>query len=145
MKANEMKPGPWDQSRQALKEFQRRHDDMRGPIAVRCFELQDDLAIRGSSHPFVAKGGTSDVATEAFEGQPLMRPALHGGARVAESGKISCDQGEQRGEQLLNRRGFYEKGLYFSYTRKIISCCVYHIFHISDHCYPLPDLIFQSA
>ncbi len=35
-------------------------------------------------------------------------------ARVAESGKISCDQGEQRGEQPLNRRGIYEKGFYSS-------------------------------
>ncbi len=34
-------------------------------------------------------------------------------ARVAESGKISCDQVDTRGEQLLNRGGFYEKGLLF--------------------------------
>ena len=31
--------------------------------------------------------------------------------RTTESDKISCDQGEQRGEQLFNKRGFYEKGL----------------------------------
>ena len=43
------------------------------------FELQHDLASRGAREPFVPKGGTSDVATEAFEGQPLMRAADHVG------------------------------------------------------------------
>ena len=40
-------------------------------------------------------------------------------ARVAELGKISCDQGRQRGEQVLNRRGFYENGLLSFLSREI--------------------------
>ena len=65
MKANEMESGPRDKGGQALQEFQRRHHDMRGPIAVGRFELQDDLAGRGGAQPFVAQGGTGDIATEA--------------------------------------------------------------------------------
>jgi len=55
MEANEMESGPGDQGGQALQEFQRGHHDMRGPIAVGRFELQDDLAGRGAAQPFVAQ------------------------------------------------------------------------------------------
>ena len=79
MEANEMEAGTRDQGSQALQEFQRRHHDMRGAIAVRGFELQDDVAVWCTSQPFVAKGGTSDVATEAFEREPLMGAAVHVG------------------------------------------------------------------
>ncbi len=72
MEANEMESRPRDQGGQALQEFQRGHHDMRGPIAVGRFELQDDLAGRGAAQPFVAQGGTGDIATKAFEGGPLM-------------------------------------------------------------------------
>ncbi len=72
MEANEMEPGPWDESRQALQEFQRAHHEMGGSIAVRRFELEDDLAGRCAAQPFVAQGRARDVATEAFEGGPLM-------------------------------------------------------------------------
>ena len=41
----------------ALQEFQRGHDEMGGPIPVRGFELQDDLAGPGAAQPFVAQGG----------------------------------------------------------------------------------------
>ncbi len=44
MKANEMEPGPGNKGGQALQEFQGCHDDMRGPIAVRRFELKHHLA-----------------------------------------------------------------------------------------------------
>ncbi len=75
MEANEMEAGTRDQGGQALQEFQRCHDDMRGAIAVRRFELKHDVACRSATQPFVAKGGTGDVATEAFEGRPLMGAA----------------------------------------------------------------------
>ena len=78
MEANEMEPGTRDQSGQALQKFQRRHHDMRGAIAVRGFELQDDVAVWWTSQPFVAKGGTGDVATEAFERGPLIGAAVYG-------------------------------------------------------------------
>ena len=52
---------------------------MRGPIAVGRFELQDDRAGWGAAQPFVAQGRPGDVATETFEGRPLMGPAGHVG------------------------------------------------------------------
>ncbi len=75
MKANEMEPWPWDKCGQALEEFQRGHDEMGGAIAVRGFELQHDLAGRRAGHPFVAQGRARDVATEPFEGVPLLGAA----------------------------------------------------------------------
>ncbi len=88
MEANEMEPGTRDQGSQALQEFQRCHDDMRGAITVGGFELQHDLALGCASQPFVAQGGTGDVAAEAFEGRPLMRPAVHAGMQAKAQG---CD------------------------------------------------------
>jgi len=40
---------------------------MGGAIAIRGFELQDDLTSPGVAEPFVAEGRTRDVATEAFK------------------------------------------------------------------------------
>ncbi len=82
MEANEMEAGTRDQGGQALQEFQRRHDDMRGAITVRGFELKDDVACRCTSQPFVAKGGTGDVATEAFEYALQMGTAVHVGMQA---------------------------------------------------------------
>jgi len=76
MKANEMEPRPRDEGGQSLQEFQWGHDDMCGPIAIRRFQLKHDLAGRCAAQPFVAQGGTSNIATETFEGRPLMRTAL---------------------------------------------------------------------
>ena len=45
---------------------------MSGAIAIRGFELEDDLAGPGAAEPFVAEGRTRDVATEAFEFLPLL-------------------------------------------------------------------------
>lgn len=47
MEANEMKPGTRDAGGQALQEFPRAHHQMRGPIAIQRFELEDDLAGQG--------------------------------------------------------------------------------------------------
>ncbi len=44
MEANEMKPRTRDEGGQALQEFQRGHHEMGGAIAIRGFELEDDLA-----------------------------------------------------------------------------------------------------
>ena len=82
MKTNKMESGPGHKGGQALQEFQGRHDDMGGPIAIRRFELQDDLAGRGGAQPFVPQGRPSDIATEAFEGRPLMGPAGHVGMQA---------------------------------------------------------------
>ena len=49
MEANEMEPGTRNQGSQALEEFERCHDDMRGAIAVGGFELQDDVAFLSAS------------------------------------------------------------------------------------------------
>ena len=82
MAANEMEAGTRDQGGQTLEEFQGRHDDMRGAIAVRGFELQDDVAVWCASQPFVAQGGTGDVATETFESCSLMGAAGHVGMQA---------------------------------------------------------------
>lgn len=82
MKPNEMEPWLWDEGREALQKFQRRHHEMGGSIAVRRFELQDDLAGPGAAQPFVAKGRARGVATEAFEGAPLMRAATRVGMQA---------------------------------------------------------------
>ena len=71
-----MEPGPWDEGGEALEEFQRAHHEMGGPIAIRGFELEDDLAGRGTAQAFVAEGRTCDVATQPFEFLSLLRTAL---------------------------------------------------------------------
>ena len=67
-----MEPRTWDEGGQTLQEFQRAHHQMGGAIAVRGFELEDDLAGRGAAQAFMAQGRTGDVATELFEFLSLM-------------------------------------------------------------------------
>ncbi len=76
MEANEMKPRTWDERGQALQELERRYDEMGGPIPIRRFELEDDLAGWRTAQLFVAEGGARDVATETLKGVPLMGTAL---------------------------------------------------------------------
>ena len=66
----------WDEGGQALQEFQWVHHEMSGPIAIRRFELEDDLAGRSTAQAFVAQGGTCDVATQAFKFLPLLGAAI---------------------------------------------------------------------
>ncbi len=81
----------WDQGSQALQEFQRCHDDMRGAIAVRGFELQDDLACLSATQPFVAKGGTGDSKTEEMSENNRMLKMVTSKARGSEApGTYSC-------------------------------------------------------
>lgn len=74
-----MEPGLRNKGSQALQEFHGRHEDMPRPITERGFEVQDNLAGWVATQPFVAKGGTSDVGTETFEGMPQMKSARHVG------------------------------------------------------------------
>jgi hypothetical protein len=67
-----MKPRTGNECRQALEEFQRGHPEVGGAIAVRGFELEDDLAGWCTAQACVAQGGTCDVATQAFEFLALM-------------------------------------------------------------------------
>lgn len=71
MEANEMKPGTRDEGDQALQKFQRAHHQMSGPIAIRRFELEDDLAGRRAAQPFVAQGLAREIATQTFKFLPL--------------------------------------------------------------------------
>jgi len=73
MEANEMEPGPWDECGQALQEFQRAHHEMGGAIAVRRFELEDDLAGRGAAQPF---GSRVRIKGQVFQCHKFA-PALH--------------------------------------------------------------------
>jgi len=58
-----------------LEEFQRGHHEMSGAIAIRDFELEDDVARRGAAQAFVAQGGTGDIAPELFEFLALLGAA----------------------------------------------------------------------
>jgi hypothetical protein len=46
MEANEMESETWDEGGQAFQECQWVYHEMSGPIAIRRFELKDDLAGR---------------------------------------------------------------------------------------------------
>jgi len=72
MEANEMESGTRDESREALEEFQRGHEEMGGAIAIRGFELQDDLTGPAAAEPFVPESGAGDVATKLLEFLPLL-------------------------------------------------------------------------
>ena len=76
MEANEMEPGTRNKGGEALEEFQRGHHEMGGAIAIRGFELEDDLASPGAAEPFVAEGWTRDVAAEPFEFLSLLGTGL---------------------------------------------------------------------
>ncbi len=66
MEANEMEPGTWDECCQALQEFQRAHHKMGDAIAVRGFELEDDLAGRGAAYLLKKK---SSLGYKYYRGQ----------------------------------------------------------------------------
>ena len=74
--ANEMEPGPWDECGQALQEFQRAHHEMGGALAVRGFELEDNLAGPGAAQSFVAKGRARETKQggRVFDGIPYSTP-----------------------------------------------------------------------
>ncbi len=59
-----------------MEEFQRGHDEMSGAIAIRGFELEHNLAGRGTAQAFVAEGGARNVPTQAFEFLPLLGATL---------------------------------------------------------------------
>ena len=91
MEADEMKPGPGYEGRQALEEFQGRHDDMRGAIAIRGFEFQHDLPFGCASQPFVAQGGTSDSkAEEMIENNRMIKKASSKARGSEAPGTYSC-------------------------------------------------------
>ncbi len=66
-----MKPGTRDAGGQALQEFPRAHHQMRGPIAIQRFELEDDLAGQGGAQPFMAQTLAREIATQTFKFLPL--------------------------------------------------------------------------
>ena len=67
VEADQMQAWAWRQRCEALHEFQRRHDDMRGAVVVGTLELQHDLAGAITLEPFVGNGGARDIAAQAFE------------------------------------------------------------------------------
>ena len=76
MEENEMESGTWDEGGQALQEFQRGHHEVGGAIAVRGFELEDDLAGWCTVQAFVAQGRTRNVAAQTFEFLSLLGAAI---------------------------------------------------------------------
>lgn len=59
-----------------MQKFQRAHHQMNDPIAIRRFELEDDLTGRGAAQPFVAQGRAREIATQTFKSLPLMRSTI---------------------------------------------------------------------
>ena len=91
MAANEMEAGTRDQGSQPLQEFQGRHDDMGGAIAVRGFEFQHDVALGCASQAFVAQGRTGDSKTEEMTENNRMIKKASSKARGSEvPGTYSC-------------------------------------------------------
>jgi len=62
---------------------------MGGFIPLRGFELQHNLAGPGAAQPFVAEGRARDVATQAFEGLPLMGATTRVGSYISSHHLIS--------------------------------------------------------
>ena len=93
MEENEMESGTWDEGGQALQEFQRGHHEVGGAIAVRGFELEDDLAGRGAAQAFVAQGRARDVATHSFKFLSLMEATIYIGMQAKPLGTDTaiCD------------------------------------------------------
>src|SRR5262245_19835171 len=65
------------QSRQALHELQRLHEDMGGAVFVRTFQLQYDLAGAVTLEPFVGDGRPGNVAAELLQFQTLIGAPAH--------------------------------------------------------------------
>ena len=61
VKPDQMQARARHQRGQALHEFQRRHDDMRGAVAKRALQLQHDIAGAIALEPFVGDRGAGDV------------------------------------------------------------------------------------
>ena len=99
MEANEMEPGTRDEGGQALREFQRAHHEMVGAIAVRGFELEDDLAGWGTAQSFVAQGRTRNVAAQTFEGVSLLGATARIGSLIGNQ-IIQCDMPSGKQEKL---------------------------------------------
>ena len=67
---------------QPLHELQRRHHQVRGPVAPRRLELELHLPCRVELHPLVRQRGAGDAAAQLF--QPLAVVGLdpHGGVQA---------------------------------------------------------------
>ena len=66
METNEMEPRPRNQGRQPLQEFQGSHHDMGGAIAIRRFQLKNNLTGGRAAQSFVTMSWTRDIPTEAL-------------------------------------------------------------------------------
>ena len=57
---NKVESGPWHAGGQGLHEFERRHDDVGGPVLVGAFELEYDIAGAVEFEPFMGDGRAGD-------------------------------------------------------------------------------------
>ena len=73
MKARQVEARSRHQSCQALHELQRRHPEVRGPVAPGALQLQHDVTRRIFLEPLVGDRGAGDVAAQPFERFALMR------------------------------------------------------------------------
>jgi len=73
VKARQVEARSRHQSCQALHELQRRHPEVRGPVAPGALQLQHDVTRRIFLEPLVGDRGAGDVAAQPFERFALMR------------------------------------------------------------------------
>jgi transposase, IS5 family len=67
VQADQMQPRSGHQGSQALHELQRRHDQVRGPVAPRSLELEHHLPGGVGLHAFFGQGRPGDVAAQLFQ------------------------------------------------------------------------------
>ncbi len=82
MEAYEIQPRARHECGQALHELGRRHHDMGGPVLIRAFELQHDVACAIAFEPFIGNGGAGDVAAQLFKFVALIHGAAHLGVEA---------------------------------------------------------------
>jgi hypothetical protein len=109
VEANQMQTRARHQSRQALHELQRLHDDMGGAVFVRTLQLQYDLAGAVTLEPFVSDGRPGNVAAELLQfftpiGAPAHRRVQAKAVRVdmqLRAGRRDCARQALQAQQFL--------------------------------------------
>jgi hypothetical protein len=77
MKAYQLQARSRHQWRQPLHELQRRHHEVGGAVAIRCFELEHHLPRAVHTQPFVGDGRARDLAGELFKLTALIGLTAH--------------------------------------------------------------------
>lgn len=82
MEPNQVQTRAGHQRRQPLHELQRRHDQMRGAVALGCLRLEHQLTGGVGLHALVGQGRPGDVAAQLLQRLPVVGCAAHGGVQL---------------------------------------------------------------